>query len=174
MKTILFFVAVMLPLSLPAGQPPSTKTHQRVAFAQYCFWTGEMKFGQIEGVVRTEAGYFQGHEVTLVDFDPARISLQELAAKARQDGVGDRVYLPAGAPALGRQISGVTVGAPLDRSYRTAPADDQKKQLEGTPYARLKLTPEQETKVNAFARSDPGKTSEYLAPAQRAELAKVR
>ncbi len=133
-----------------------------------------MKFGQIEGVVRTEAGYFQGHEVTLVDFDPARISLEQLAGKAKQAGVADRVYLPAGAPAVGREIAGVPVGAPLDRSYRTAPTDDQKKQLEGTPYARLKLTPEQATKVNAFARSDPAKTNEYLAPAQREELANAR
>lgn len=130
-----------------------------------------MTFGQFDGVVRTQAGYFQGHEVTLVEFDPARISLEQLAGKAKKAGVADRVYLPAGMAAPGREIAGVTVGAPLDGRYRTAPASDQKKQLEGTPYARLPLTPEQATKVNAFARSDAAKAGEFLAPAQRAALA---
>ncbi len=173
MKTILLLLALMLPTTLRAEPAPPAKP-QRVAFAQYCFWTGEMTFGQFDGVVRTEAGYFQGHEVTLVDFDPARISLEKLAGKAKQAGVGDRIYLPAGAPSAGREIAGVTVGATLDQSYRTAPASDQKKQLEGTPYARLKLTPEQATKVNAFARSDAAKAGEFLAPAQRAALANAR
>ncbi len=174
MKSILLLAALMLPATLHAEPPAAPAKTERVAFAQYCFWTGEMTFGQFDGVVRTEAGYFQGHEVTLVDFDPARISLKELAGKAKKAGVGDRIYLPAGTPAAGREIAGVTVGAPLDQTYRTAPASDQKKQLEGTPYAHLKLTPEQATKVNAFARTDPAKTSEYLAPAQRAQLASAR
>ena len=165
MKSISFLLAIMLPAILHAESPAST---QRVAFAQYCFWTGEMTFGQFDGVVRTEAGYFQGHEVTLVDFDPARISLAELAGKAKKAGVGDRVYLPAGMPGAGREIAAVPVGAPLDRSYRPAPASDQKKQLEGTPYAHLKLTPEQATKVNAFARTDPAKARQFLASEQRA------
>ena len=171
MKSITLLLAIMLPTILHAESPAST---QRVAFAQYCFWTGEMTFGQFDGVVRTEAGYFQGHEVTLVDFDPARLSLAELAGKAKKAGVADRIYLPAGMPSPGREIAGVPVGAPLDRSYRTAPASDQKKQLEGTPYAHLKLTPEQATKVNAFARTDPAKTNQWLAPAQREAIASAR
>lgn len=177
MKSILFFAAIMLP-SIPllqAEQPtPAKKTPQRVAFAQYCFWTGEMNYGQIEGVVRTEAGYFQGHEVTLVEFDPARISLAQLASQGKKAGVADRIYLLPGQVSAGAQIAGVTVGPPLDQSYRRAPASDQKKQLEGTPYARLSLTPEQATKVNAFARTDPAKAREWLAPAQRATLASSR
>jgi peptide methionine sulfoxide reductase MsrA len=45
---------------LTAQQEPTTK---RVAFGQHCFWTGEMKLGQIEGVVRTEAGYIAGRKL---------------------------------------------------------------------------------------------------------------
>ena len=57
----------------PAGtNNPATK---RVAFAQSCFWTGEMKLGQIEGVVRTEAGFIGRREVTLVSrLPPTRVS----------------------------------------------------------------------------------------------------
>ena len=32
----------------------------------HCFWTGEMKLGQLKGVLETEAGFIGGHEVTLV------------------------------------------------------------------------------------------------------------
>ncbi len=131
-----------------------------------------MKLGQIYGVLRTEAGFFHGHEVTLVDFDPARVSLEDLARRARQAGVADRIHLTSGTTAT--SVGGVTVGGKLDNSYRVAPASDQKKQLEGTPYARLNLTSEQATKVNAFARSNPARAKEWLAPAQRATLASAR
>ncbi len=149
---------------------PSTKLSSRVAFAQYCFWTGEMELGQIAGVLRTEAGYFQGREVTLVDYDPAQVSLESLAHQARQAGVADRIHLSVGVEAKGANIEGVKLGAPLDGTYRAAPASDQKKQLEGTPFARLPLTPEQATKVNAFVRVNPARAREWLAPSQRSQL----
>ncbi len=173
MKSIGVFIILMLSLNrLPAGTPASGTRTTRVVFAQYCFWTGEMKLGQIDGVVRTEAGFFQGHEVTRVDYDPSRITLEALAARAREAGVADRIHLPAGrAQPAGHFIAGVPVGAMLDDSYSAAPASDQKKQLEGTAYARLKLTPEQATKVNAYARSNPGRAAQYLGPAQRQAIA---
>ena len=106
------------------------------------------------------------------DFDPARISLEALAARAKQAGVADRIHLPVAA--AGSSIAGVGIGAPLDGSYRAAPASDQKKQMEGTPYAGLKLTPEQATKVNAFVRENPAKARVWLSGAQREDLAHVR
>lgn len=170
----------LLALSLPAlpmlaarndSTNPATR---RVAFSQHCFWTGEMKLGQIDGVKRTEAGFFKGREVTLVEYDPSQITLEKLADAAKHAGVGDQIHLSIREATAGSSISGVKVGTPLDASYRTAPASDQKKQLEGTPYARLTLTPEQATKVNAFARSNPAKAREWLAPEQRARLAASR
>ena len=64
----------------------------------------------IRWAVWTEAGYFQGHEVTLVDFDPANLT-REVAGKAKEAGVGDRVYLPAGMPLPSRESD-----VPVDRS----------------------------------------------------------
>ncbi len=173
MKNLLCLLAALtLPISsLPAEPPPAVA---RVAFAQSCFWTGEMELGQIDGVVRTEAGFFQGHEVTVVEFDSARVSLEQLAAQARKAGVADRLYLPAKATASAHVVGGVTVGVPLDRSYRPAPASDQKKQIEGTPYARLKLSPEVATKVNAFVRVDPARALQSLGPTERAQVAAIR
>lgn len=118
---------------------------QRVAIAQYCFWTGEMTLGAMDGVIRTEAGFLGGNEVTLVDYDPAQISLADLTAKAKSAGVATRVY-----PSLD--------------GYQKAPDSDQKRQLQGTKFAKLNLTPEQATKVNAFARTAPERAEKFLKP----------
>jgi len=154
-------------LSAQETTAPNKPATKRVAFAQSCFWTGEMKLGQIEGVVRTEAGFIGGREVTLVEYAPDRIQLDDLARQALQAGVADRVHLESAPP---RPLAGVSNGAPLDRSYRPAPTSDQKKQIEGTPFSRLELSPEQATKVNAFVRADSGKALGYLTPPQREQL----
>lgn len=172
MKTIIFFTTTLLiqagilaaQTEAAGANKPATK---RVVFAQSCFWTGEMKLGQIEGVVRTEAGYFKGREVTLVEYAPERLALEELARRARQAGVADTVYLDGGSQ---RSPGGVPAGLPLDGSYRKAPADDQKKQIAGTPFDHLQLSAAQATKVNAFAREDPAKALEWLSPAQREQV----
>ncbi len=169
-------LAMLLGVSFVAAAPNDSARAgtQRVAFAQYCFWTGEMKLGQIDGVQRTEAGHFKGREVTLVDYDPSKVSLEKLAGAAKQAGVGDQIHLSAGTARAGSSIAGVKVGAPLDATYRAASVNDQKKQLEGTSYGGLTLTPEQATKVNAFARSNPAKAREWLTPEQRARLNAAR
>ena len=154
-------------VAAPQASAPGKAPTRRVAFAQSCFWTGEMKLGQIEGVVRTEAGFFKGREVTLVEYAPERVSIEDLARRGRQAGVADSVHLDAGTE---RAPAGVSNGAPLDKSYRGAPAGDQKKQIEGTPFSRLELSPEQATKVNAFVREDSGKALGYLMPTQREQL----
>jgi hypothetical protein len=122
----------------------ATSNVKQVAIAQYCFWEGEMKIGAIEGVTHTEAGFVDGNEVTLVDFDTTKISAEDLEKKAKAAGVATRVY-------------------PSINGYQKAPASDQKKQLQGTKYAKLSLTPEQATKVNAFARISPERADAFLA-----------
>ncbi|MBA2743109.1 MAG: hypothetical protein H0U43_02150 [Chthoniobacterales bacterium] len=158
MKTTFFLMTAFLVQAADLAAQEAAATNKsstrRVAFAQSCFWTGEMKLGQIEGVVRTEAGFFKGREVTLVEYLPDRVALEDLARRARQAGVADTAHLDAGSE---RTLAGVSNGPPLDKSYRAAPASDQKKQIEGTPFSRLQLSPEQATKVNAFARENAGK-----------------
>lgn len=170
MKAIL--LSLVLATTTLAAEKPSAESKnatQRVAFSQYCFWTGEMKLGQIEGVVRTEAGFLDGHEVTVVDYLPATVSLPDLVRQAKAAGVADRIHFPAHAQSTGAAV-GLKEGALLDGSYRPAPASDQKKQLEGTNLARLALTPEQATKLNSFYRVDPAKAAQWLTPAQRSQL----
>lgn len=144
----------------------------RVAFAMACFWAGEMKLGQIEGVLRTEAGWLDGREVTLVDYDPATVSLNKLMKKAASVDCAQRVYLPEKATRADlktAQRSRLHVGV-LDSSYRKAKNSDQKRQLQGTGAARLNLSPVQATKLNAWIRVDAFKAREWLSPSQREVL----
>lgn len=133
----------------------------RVVFCQFCFWTGEQMIGSLSAVLRTEAGFIGGREVTLVTYDPSRISIESLISKAIAEGVATDLYLDEP-----KQFPGSKKLA----NYRPAPKHDQKKQIQSTPFERLALSPEQVTKVNAFARTNPQKALQYLTPEQIEKL----
>ena len=143
-----------------------TAMTEKAAFAQYCFWTGEMKFGQMEGVVTTEAGFYDGHEVTLVEFDPSILPFDELVKKATAVQCADRVYVSTQEQKILAKKAGHGQASELRAGYRAASDSDQKKQLQGTPFAKLELTLEQATKANAYARSQPARALKYLTPEQ--------
>jgi hypothetical protein len=150
-------------LLLAGRRPVAASTRQKVAFAQACFWTGEMRLGQIDGVVRTEAGFFDGREVTLVEFDPVKIALPDLVKEALARQCADRIYTATLADkARVEAVAESRKVALLDSGYRAAPVSDQKKQIQGTSAEGRPMTSEQATKVNAFIRSDPAKAKQYL------------
>ncbi|MFT4642099.1 MAG: hypothetical protein ACI8T1_005445 [Verrucomicrobiales bacterium] len=149
---------------------PPAKTAQ-VAFAMHCFWTGEMKLGQLEGVLTTEAGWIEGHEVTLVHYDPARVSLQALVKKAHTDSCAAHVYLGKADQKLKVPQERVSV-VDLSQAYRKPRASDQKRQLQGTVFARISLSPKQSTKVNAWCRVNQEEARSWLSPSQVALLEK--
>ncbi len=47
-------------------------------YAMYCFWTGEALFGRIDGVVKTTAGFQNGKEVVVVEYDPSILTKADL------------------------------------------------------------------------------------------------
>lgn len=114
--------------------------------AQPCFWVGEREIGQIDGVVTTEAGFLDGHEVTRVRFDPAVVTEDALVGDARRRGVATAV------------LTG-------DGGYRAAPASDQKRQIGSRVVASL--TPAQATKKNAHVGAAPDHGDRFLFPSQR-------
>ncbi|MAS95173.1 MAG: hypothetical protein CMO55_18405 [Verrucomicrobiales bacterium] len=139
------------------------------AFAMYCFWTGELRLGSIEGVLTTEAGWLDGREVTLVSFDREKLPFEELVGAAAQYDCADKVYALNEDDLTAARKSRLSV-ATLTDDYRRASDSDQKKQLQGTPFEELKLSPVQATKVNSFARTNPEAALEWLSPSQVATL----
>ena len=55
-----------------------TDGQETVAFAQSCFWSGEVALGRVPGVITTEAGWIDGREVTLVRYRPDLVTLDSL------------------------------------------------------------------------------------------------
>ena len=141
-------------------------SHDQAAFAMYCFWTGEQKLGGIDGVIATEAGWLDGHEVTLVRYDKERLSLNSLAKQAAQVRCADKVYT-----AEGRSLAGLR-GGRLDKSYRTASASDQKKQISRWPaIANVPgINEMQLTKINSLAPKNTEQAMQWLSPKQRTFL----
>ena len=144
----------------------STNLKQAV-FAMYCFWTGEMELGKIDGVVATEAGFMAGREVTLVRYNPEAIALPALIAEAEKVRCANAVWVPE-ADLANASAARLKVGA--ISGYHAAPADDQKKQLGGTVAAALNLQGAQATKVNAWIRTNPQMALSFLSPSQKAKL----
>lgn len=134
--------------------------HRLAAFSMFCYWTGEAELGKIDGVISTEAGWLDGHEVTLVKYHQKRVSLEKLTEQAVAVDCARGVYLPDGAT-VQKKAKGIKYGT-LDDSYRIAKQSDQKKQLQGLKIVSQKFTPAQLTKLNAWARSDRDVFQSYL------------
>ncbi len=151
--------------SLRATSMPPAKLGS-AAFAMSCFWTGEYELGNIDGVVATEAGWLDDREVTLVRFDPQRVSLGSLAKQAAKVRCAEKIYTED-PQAIGRSAAGK-----LDGSYRIAAPSDQKRQLAQWP--ELAGVPDlnamQLTKLNALAPRDRNAALEWLSPNQRKDL----
>jgi hypothetical protein len=60
---------------------------QTATFSMHCFWSGEGLFGNLPGVVETEAGFQDGREVVRVEYNPARVSKPELEKRTQGDGM---------------------------------------------------------------------------------------
>jgi hypothetical protein len=140
---------------------------RQAVFSMSCFWRGEVELGKIAGVIMTEAGFLNGHEVTLVNYAPHVITLAALIAGAEQVQCANAVWVPA-ADLANAKASRLKVA--VMSGYRPAPAEDQKKQLQGTASAALNLQGSQATKVNAWVRVDKAKALSFLSPWQRAQL----
>ncbi len=138
------------------------------AFAMYCFWDGEAKFGGLDGVVETEAAFIDGNEVVRVTFDPRVVAWAKLVRAAEGFDCAHRVYAPNAALAKEtKSRNPVTTFEPA--SCRRAPESDQKHALRGGIVRSLGLTPLQSARVNAaVARGDSAGVRDWLSPRQSA------
>jgi hypothetical protein len=142
---------------------------RQLPFAMFCFWTGEYTLGRIDGVVGTEAGYYQGREVTLVRYHHHRLSQDELIRQAAQQQCVTMVY---GLPGEEFDAHGLARGVWQQDHYKRAPDEDQKKQLQTvfSPSDLAGLTLMQLTKLNSLLPDDRAAALDVVSPRQRRNL----
>jgi len=152
------------------------KATETVAFSMHCFWTGEYELGKIDGVVSTEAGWFDGREVTLVDYVPEKIDLVTLSDKAAAVKCANKIY-----PKTKAQLAEIRAGkgnrlqvGELTNEYKPAKKSDQKKQIGSLNIDSIPaLTEFQKMKLNSHLRAEPEKAKSWLSPKQRTALEKI-
>lgn len=153
--------------------PESSPDNRIAVFAMYCFWTGEAKLGSLEGVIATEAGFYDGHEVVVVKYNEQVIPLIDLVRAAEKFDCAHAVFLPTKAEqkkiAAQTKLRNVSLFA-FDDGYRRAPQRDQKKQIGSSEKLQeLNLTPMQWTKINSRVVSRDA-MNQWLSPRQIAVL----
>lgn len=151
-----------VPASLELSiQEKNTSHHAKAAISQYCFWTGETKLGRIDGVISTEAGWFDGKEVTLLTYDKTVLSPKKLLTEANKLNCANSAYF---ADEVHRKEAAKTKIMPVGKltsSYRPAKHSDQKKQIQGRKGLQI-LTPAQQTKLNSWYLIDPKKALSFI------------
>ena len=142
--------------------------HAKAAFSMSCFWTGEYELGKIDGVVATEAGWLDGQEVTLVQYDKSQLTLSSLAKQAAEVRCANKVYTDDG-KSQGRLPGGTLEG------YRPASDSDQNKQISRLTalHSVPGLNEMQKTKINSLAPRNAEQALQWLSPRQRQFLANV-
>lgn len=153
--------------------PETAKDNKIAVFAMYCFWTGEAKLGSLDGVIATESGFFDGHEVVVVKYDQKKIKLLDLVAEAEKFDCTDAVYLTNEAEqkeiASETRLKNVKLFS-FKEGYRRAPVSDQKRQLmKNKKLPELGLTPMQWTKLNSSIVTGD-KFEKWLSPRQLEQL----
>ncbi|HAV12801.1 MAG TPA: hypothetical protein DCX06_04800 [Opitutae bacterium] len=139
-------------------------------FSMSCFWDGEAKLGAIEGVVETEAGWLDGHEVVRLRYDPKTIQWPELVEQAQAHGCGRTVYAPDTAT-LAQTPKGASSKLFIAKNYRSARQSDQKRHLQFSKLKSLPLNPVQRTKINAaLSQGDSRMIQKWLGPSQIKKL----
>ncbi len=145
--------------------------HRSATFAMHCFWEGEARLGNLDGVVTTRAAWLDGREVVDVTYDPSVVDVKQLVAAADRLACADRVYVPAAQLDAARGVTGERAHE-LDGMPTDAKETDRKFALRRAPHRYLPLTPAQASKVNAALRLG-GDVDTWLSPRQRALLARI-
>lgn len=79
---VFFTAAAALGLAALAWTLSADEAHdadlETATFSMYCYWTGEATLGQVDGIVASRIGHWQGREIVQVDYDASKTDLDEM------------------------------------------------------------------------------------------------
>ncbi|PCJ61304.1 MAG: hypothetical protein COA79_06905 [Planctomycetota bacterium] len=127
---------------------PKKEQLKEVTFKGHCYWDCEVKFGALEGVLKTEAGKYNKGEATRVWYDESKLNLSQLNLMVKKEKLG------------------VSVKSFEPSNYSKARYSDQKHAINKNIYSKIIMTEFQAMKANAFFKTNKGKAMSYLSPRQ--------
>lgn len=136
---------------------------ETATFSMYCFWTGEKKLGNVNGVLETQPGFMNGSEVVEVKYNPVIISYEELVQEANQASCASHVFTDNSQETkMAEKIVGKNAASKKSRFRLDR---EPKYYLSKSIYRYIPMTQYQATKVNVKIgnRQSP---DEYLSPRQ--------
>lgn len=143
---------------------------EKAVFSTFCFWSGEIELGKIEGVVGTRAGFMHGHEAVELQFNSEVISYGELLRKAKRTGVVRNAYVLS--EDQKKRALQQLEDARVAWATTFHPDRQIKYYLSQTPYRYLPLTSMQAIRVNQ-ALAERKNPDVFLSPGQLTMLAYI-
>lgn len=140
---------------------------ERATVSMFCFWSGEGKLGQVDGVVGTKAGWMDSKEVVQVEYDPRQISYDELIKTAKNAQCASHVYTEnTQQKALAKKVVGNNAVKDVERFRLDR---EPKYYLSKTHYRYVPMTDLQATRANSLIGK--GTSPEALLSPQQVALA---
>lgn len=143
---------------------------EKAVFSMYCFWSGELKLGQLEGVTNTVPGFMGGREVVEVTYNPEKTSYSDLVAAAKKANSFDGIFaMNNDQQKIAEQV---VSQAPIKSQNDFRVDREPKYYMSRTTYRFIPMLPKQRILVNKaiYNRSNP---QTYLSPSQIALLQAV-
>lgn len=130
---------------------------EHATIGMYCFWTGEKTYGNVKGVVATNAGYMNGAEVVDILYNPKQTNLNELISAGKKNNSADRLYAA--------QSTAVKSSIPIQKPGTFRIDSETKYYLQHSDYKYVPMTSLQATRANSLLAE--GKSCEsILSPRQ--------
>ncbi|MEM6724586.1 MAG: VPGUxxT family thioredoxin-like (seleno)protein, type 2 [Bacteroidota bacterium] len=143
---------------------------ETAVFSMYCFWSGELKLGQLEGVIETAPGFMNGREVVQLTYDQGKTNYDQLVQSAKQVGAIDGAfYVNKSQESMAKNhFSGSSTKPTKEFVLDGAP----KYYLSKTKLKYLPMLPLQRIEVNRAIYERRG-YQQYLSPGQLARLDQI-
>ena len=139
---------------------------ETATFSMYCFWTGEKKLGDVDGVLETQPGFMNGREVVEVKYNPVLISYENLVGEAKEASCASHVYTENQSQvSVAEKVVGKK-GASKKSKFRLD--KEPKYYLSKSIYRFVPMTQIQATKVNV--RIGNGQSPDYFLSPRQLEL----
>ena len=137
---------------------------ETATFAMFCYWEGEKRLGDIDGVIGTRIGMLKGREVVELDFDPTVVPYESLVKQAMQMDCAHTVFARSDEQAqVARKLAGNRV-AQTDEAVDTG-TQQQYHLAHYKQYYLLPLSPLQATRANASI-ANRQRPDHLLSPSQ--------